>query len=42
MSLGSPGNGLIYADRLLELEPDSPQAQQLVNQLRSEAERHAR
>jgi predicted CXXCH cytochrome family protein len=42
MSLGSPGNGLIYADRLLELEPDSPQAQQLVNQLRAEAERRGR
>ena len=32
---GNPRRGAIYASRLLELQPDNPQARQLLTQLRS-------
>ena len=38
MNLGNPGLGLAYANRLVEVEPESPQVQQLLTELRTETE----
>ena len=35
---GNPRQAVVYAQRLVELEPDNPQAQQLLGQLRTQAQ----
>jgi Flp pilus assembly protein TadD len=34
---GNPRQGLLYANQLVELDPDNPQARQLLGQLRAQA-----